>query len=132
MKKEYTLVDANAQLALEKLFPGFGRALANASFVRDGSGLEQLARLQLMQKGGNESWVLYVPGKDVTWRVVYEPGVWNEPDVIPPEGVPMCVELTDEFGHVFRRMGSFNNGKWAITDFPSGRVVLVKRFRSWE
>lgn len=129
MTMEYTLKDVDTQLALEKLFPGFGKALANAHFLCAGA---NLARLVLTPKNGGEPWVVCVPEQDAVQRPAYEPGVWNEPDVIPPEGVPMCVELTDEFAHVFRRVGSFNNGKWVITDFPSGRTVTVKRFRSWE
>lgn len=129
MNTEHTLKDMDTQLALEKLFPGFGKALTNAHFCHADAGL---ARLILTPKNGDVPWVLLVPEKAVTTRVAYKPGVWNEPDVIPPEGVPMCVELTDDFAYVFRRVGSFNKGKWTITHFPSGRTVKVKRFRSWE
>ena len=129
MIMEYTLKDTDTQSALEKLFPGFRKALTNAHFCYADAGL---ARLVLTPKNGNAPWVLLVPEKAVTTRVVYKPGVRNEPDAIPPEGVPMCVELTDDFAYVFRRVGSFNKGKWAITHFPRGRTVKIKRFRSWE
>lgn len=126
----YTLKDMDTQLALEELFPGFGKALSDAHFCHMDAGL---ARLFLTPKNGDVPWVLLVPEKAVTTRTAYEPGVWNEPDVIPPEGVPMCVEMWCGDSRVFRRLGTYRDGKWHIDDYPRGFVhVEVKRFRSWE
>lgn len=72
----------------------------------------------------------------------YTPDDWNSyPDVTPPEGVLMRVELETSEGDVYRKCAIFENGNWWKVNESNGKasciaieiaVGKVKRFRPWE
>lgn len=95
MTTENVLKDVEMQLALEKLFPGFGKALSHEGFHCAPVSKALYARLILRSRRGGAQWILSIPEEEITRRQAYEPGVWLDPDVIPPEGETMCVEIVD-------------------------------------
>lgn len=72
----------------------------------------------------------------------YDPDDWNSyPDVTPPEGVLMRVELETSEGDVYRKCAIFENGNWWKVNESNGKASCiaieiaggkVKRFRPWE
>lgn len=72
----------------------------------------------------------------------YDPNDWNKfPEVTPPEGVLMRVELETSDGDVYRKCAIFENGNWWTVNESTGKSgclaigvssMRVKRFRPWE
>ena len=75
--------------------------------------------------------------QDIEQFLEYNPNDWNVfPDVTPPEGVLMRVEVENSYGEVSRECAIFQVGVWwkeecgqAIVEFYKRKV---KRFRPWE
>ena len=75
--------------------------------------------------------------EDIEIAPEYDPNDWNVfPDVTPPEGVLMRVEVENSYGEVSRECAIFQVGVWwkeecgqAIVEFYKRKV---KRFRPWE
>lgn len=131
MALNFVLKDRKAQSDLERIFPGFIKALSSGTHTQSSNMIERIVVQAPMGKGGKE-WHFSIPVEDVESVVAYKPQEWNSADCVPPEGVSMCVELQDQYGHLFRRVGTYSGGKWNILDAPVARSVNVKRFRSWE
>lgn len=77
-------------------------------------------------------------GRDVEHVPDYNPHEWNNyPEVTPPEGVLMRVEI-DSNGILFRNCAIFSGADWRITSdgsavYADGYTLdNVKRFRPWE
>lgn len=72
----------------------------------------------------------------------YDPDDWNAcPEVTPPEGVRMRVELETSEGDIYRKCAIFENGNWWTVNESTGKsgcfaievsCMRVKRFRPWE
>lgn len=60
----------------------------------------------------------------------FDPDTWNlYPDVLPPDNVPMRVEVFDGGRIRWRGFGIFKDGKWKMdTDLRSGEGL---RYRMW-
>lgn len=132
MTSSFVLKDRKAQSDLEKMFPGFIEALAFSTLVQPTGLIDRVVIKASMQSTKSKQWHFSIPIEDIEIVESYRPHVWNSVESVPPEGVPMCVELEDQFGHLFRRVGVYNKGTWNIQDAPISGSAQVKRFRSWE
>lgn len=129
MASSYVLKDRKAQSALERIFPGFIKAL---SFDTHPDGVSRICVLASMASTKGKAWFFSIPNEDVETVESYSPRGWNGPDTVPPENIPMCVELRDEFGHLFRRIGVYRIGEWKIENPPESGSIRIERFRPWE
>lgn len=75
--------------------------------------------------------------KDIEPYIEYDPNDWNSfPEVTPPEGIPMRVEVEYEsFSNIYKLCATFKEGIWYR---ENGQPIdfyvnaKVKRFRPWE
>lgn len=129
----YELKDKERQAALEKIFPGFGEALQAACKDEYGDSTNYV-EVQLDDCGGiffNDEAAIY---KDaITTKEVYDPCHWNNyPEVTPPEGEWMRVEVLTLNGIPIRKAMFYKGGRWGQYPLDPGEVVNNRlRFRPW-
>ena len=81
---------------------------------------------------------LFLTRDDIEYKTTYNQHAWNNyPEVTPPEGVLMRVEI-DSNGILFRNCAIFSGADWRVTSdgsavYADGYTLdNVKRFRPWE
>lgn len=136
----YELNDKKRQAALEKVFPGFGRALQVACKNEFDDEFSHVC-VQLNRDGD----VFYddevcVKKSAIRAKRVYDPNAWNKyPEVTPPEDISLRCEGHDrDTGRPFRAILRYLDGGFCFdsTDprlyrslFPG---MVIDRFRPWD
>lgn len=131
MKIKYRLKDKERQQALEKVLPGFSEALENGDTYYYPTLITMEAH-----KGKDDYWSMSLPKKWTEQFEEYDPSRWNDfPEVTPPDGVLMCVEVRRENRKRFLRFCAiFLAGAWYDPN-PESQPQLVGqvlRFRPWD
>lgn len=132
MALSYILKDRKAQSELERMFPGFIKSLSFDRQPEINSGILRVIAEAPMKSTKGKAWHFSIPIDDVEIIEAFKPSEWNSGDCVPPEGVSMCVELQDQYGHTYRRVGAYNHGTWSIFGENLPAHAKITRFRSWE
>lgn len=131
----YELNDKKRQAALEKVFPGFGRALQVACKNEFDDEFSHVC-VQLNLDGD----VFYddevcVKKSAIRAKRAYDPHAWNDyPNVTPPEGVLMRIEGQYAKRPELEYYGAlmYLEGAWHFADTVEiADNVIVERFRPW-
>lgn len=126
--KKYALKDKERQKALEAALPGFANEFQSAckEFFSKNNGIE-------INFVSSKNWcVCFERGEIEEIPTTYNPKEWNSfPEVMPPEGVIMCVEAQNDRG-LWRCSAIFDQGCWMFYKGMNIRSRDVKRFRAWE
>ena len=125
----YELKDKDKQAKFLAIFPDFLTALTNAM-----NHLEPGAQWVPVQSGEYEYSVTINP-EDVETFAEYDPHAWNNyPEVTPPEGVWMRIEMLSQDGGIKTRdVAFYKAGRWCKFPLDNGEVILGRlRFRPWD
>lgn len=77
---------------------------------------------------------LFLTGADIEYKTTYNPHAWNNyPEVTPPEGVWMRLEICQGSEDSGRMGAKYVNGKWLLDDGAIANFGnYPARFRPWE
>ena len=77
---------------------------------------------------------LFLTGGDIEYKTTYNPYAWNPyPEVTPPEGVWMRLEICPGSEDSGRMGAKYVNGKWLLDDGAIANFGnYPARFRPWE
>ena len=125
----YRLKDRELQKKLDEISGG--------SFTESLESIKKPSCIVFQARNGGPAMSVNLTKQDIEQFLEYNPNDWNVfPDVTPPEGVLMRVEVVNSYGEVSRECAIFQVGVWwkeecgqAIVEFYKRKV---KRFRPWE
>ncbi len=125
----YRLKDRELQKKLDEISGG--------SFTESLESIKKPSCIVFQARNGGPAMSVNLTKQDIEQFLEYNPNDWNVfPDVTPPEGVLMRVEVENSYGEVSRECAIFQVGVWwkeecgqAIVEFYKRKV---KRFRPWE
>lgn len=125
----YRLKDRELQKKLDEISGG--------SFTESLESIKKPSCIVFQARNGGPAMSVNLTKQNIEQFLEYNPNDWNVfPDVTPPEGVLMRVEVENSYGEVSRECAIFQVGVWwkeecgqAIVEFYKRKV---KRFRPWE
>ena len=111
--------------------------ISGGSFTESLESIKKPSCIVFQARNGGPAMSVNLTKQDIEQFLEYNPNDWNVfPDVTPPEGVLMRVEVENSYGEVSRECAIFQVGVWwkeecgqAIVEFYKRKV---KRFRPWE
>ena len=127
----YRLKDRELQKKLDEISGG--------SFTESLESIKKPSCIVFQARNGGPAMSVNLTKQDIEQFLEYNPNDWNVfPDVTPPEGVLMRVEIEYPDGDVSRTCAIFKDEVWweAVNGEPIDEEVTltgkVKRFRPWE
>ena len=126
---KYRLKDQELQKKLDEISGG--------SFTEYLESVKKPSCIVFLARNNGPAMSVMLTRTDIEPFTKYNPNDWNSfPEVTPPEGVPMRVEVEYEsFSNIYKLCATFKEGIWYR---ENGQPIdfyvnaKVKRFRPWE